>query len=99
MTVGEDALSTETASERMQRQWAERLDRYVREAVPRGRPFAIALVDLVPPPLAGRVLDVATGPGTVAVEAATRIGPRGSVLATDFLPAWEPYVRQTAAKA
>ena len=35
-----------------------------------------------------QVLDVATGPGIVAAEAAERIGPSGSVLATDLVPEW-----------
>jgi SAM-dependent methyltransferase len=42
---------------------------------------------------------VATGTGLVAVEAAKHVGPEGSVLATDFLPAWEPHVRNTASEA
>jgi len=42
---------------------------------------------------------VATGTGLVAVEAARRVGPDGEVLATDFLLAWEPYVRATASAA
>ena len=45
------------------------------------------------------MLDVATGTGLVAVEAARRVGQRGAVLATDFLPAWEPFVRATASAA
>lgn len=54
---------------------------------------------LVPPPPGGRVLDVATGSGIVAVEAAKRVGPEGSVLATDFVPEWEPHVAATASEA
>jgi len=45
------------------------------------------------------VLDVATGTGVVAVEAARCVGLHGTVLATDFLPAWEPYVDGTASAA
>jgi SAM-dependent methyltransferase len=77
----------------------ERVERYARDAAPRTHPFAEALVALLPPPAGARVLDVATGTGLVAVEAAHRTGPLGSVLATDFLPAWEPYVRETASAA
>jgi SAM-dependent methyltransferase len=57
------------------------------------------MVTLLPPPIGGRILDVATGTGLVAVEAAMRVGPDGLVLATDFLSAWEPYVRETEAEA
>ena len=87
------------ASDRRRAEWTERLERYARDAAPRTQPFAEALVALLPPPVGGHVLDVATGTGHVAVEAARRVGPRGSVLATDFLPAWEPFVRATASAA
>src|ERR671912_378482 len=87
------------ASDRRRAEWTERVERYARDAAPRTYPFAVALVDLLPPPVAARVLDVATGTGLVAVEAARHVGPRGAVLATDFLPAWEPFVRSTASAA
>jgi SAM-dependent methyltransferase len=89
----------EKPGDRIYRQWEERVVRYARESVPKLRPFATALVDLVPPPAGARVLDVATGTGIVAAEAATRVGPSGSVVATDFLASWEPFVRQSAAEA
>jgi SAM-dependent methyltransferase len=87
------------ASERRRAEWTERVERYARDAAPRTSPFAEALVALLPPTVGAHVLDVATGTGLVAVEAARRVGPRGSVLATDFLPAWEPFVRSTASAA
>jgi ubiquinone/menaquinone biosynthesis C-methylase UbiE len=87
------------ASERRRAEWTERLERYARDAAPRTYPFAVALVEHLSPPVGASVLDVATGTGLVAVEAARRVGPRGSVLATDFLPAWEPFVRTTASAA
>ena len=87
------------ASDRRRAEWTERLERYARDAAPRTHPFAEALVALLPPPVGAHVLDVATGTGIVAVEAAQRVGPGGSVLATDFLPAWEPFVRATASTA
>ena len=84
------------ASDRRRAEWTERVERYARDAAPRTYPFAEALVALLPPAVGAHVLDVATGTGLVAVEAARRVGPRGTVLATDFLPAWEPFVRTTA---
>lgn len=87
------------ARERRRAEWTERLDRFARKAAPQTRPFAEALVSIVQPPVGARVLDVATGTGLVAVEAARHVGSNGTVLATDFLPAWEPYVHDTAATA
>jgi SAM-dependent methyltransferase len=87
------------ASDRRRAEWTERVERYARDASPRTAPFAVALVELLPPPVDAHVLDVATGTGLVAVEAARRVGPRGAVLATDFLPAWEPFVHATASAA
>jgi ubiquinone/menaquinone biosynthesis C-methylase UbiE len=87
------------ASKRRRAEWTERVERYARDASPRTYPFAEALVALLPPPVGAQVLDVATGTGHVAVEAARRVGPRGSVLATDFLPAWEPFVSASASAA
>jgi SAM-dependent methyltransferase len=80
-------------------EWSARVESFARDAASRTRPFAAALVDLVPPPRDGHVLDVATGTGLVAVEAARRAGPGGSVVATDFVSAWEPHVAATAAGA
>ena len=45
------------------------------------------------------MLDVATGPGVVAVAAALLVGPTGQVLATDLAPEWEPLVAERAAAA
>ncbi len=75
------------------------MERYAQRSAPKLRSFAAATVALLPPPVGGRVLDVATGTGLVAVEAAKRVGSDGTVLATDFLPAWEPYVHTTASEA
>ena len=87
------------ANERRRAEWTERVERYARDAAPRTFPFAEALVALLPPPVGAHVLDVATGTGHVAVEAARRVGQHGAVLATDFLPAWEPFVRENASAA
>ena len=80
-------------------EWTARVESFARDAAPRTRPFAEALVEIVPPPRGGRVLDIAAGTGLVAIEAAKRTGPHGSVLATDFVPEWEPHVRAAAAAA
>lgn len=40
--------------------------------------------DLAMPPVGGRVLDVATGTGDLALELATRVGASGEVIGTDF---------------
>jgi SAM-dependent methyltransferase len=90
---------TTPVSERRRAEWSERMERYAQRSAPKLRSFAAATVALLPPPIRGRVLDVATGTGLVAVEAAKRVGSDGVVLATDFLPAWEPYVRSTASEA
>ena len=87
------------ASEQRRTEWSQRVETYAREAAGKNLPFATALVDLVAPPAGARVLDIATGPGVVAVEAAKRVGPAGSVLATDFVSEWEPYVARAAAAA
>jgi SAM-dependent methyltransferase len=87
------------ASDRRRAEWTERVERYARDAAPRTYPFAKALVEHLPPPVGARVLDVATGTGLVAVEAGRRVGPSGTLLATDFLSAWEPFVRATASAA
>ena len=90
---------TASVSERRRAEWSERVERYAERSAPKLRSFAAATVALSPPPVGGRVLDVATGTGLVAVEAAKRVEADGTVLATDFLPAWEPHVRKTASEA
>jgi SAM-dependent methyltransferase len=92
-------VAINAVSARRRAEWCERVEAYAREAVPKNRPFAVALVERVAPPVGARVLDVATGPGVVAVEAAKQVGPEGTVLATDFLAEWEPHVTANAAAA
>lgn len=93
--------NSDHASKRDQQRvaWTERVESYAREAAAKNRQFAEALVELAAPYVGDHVLDVATGPGIVAVEAARRVGPSGSVLATDFVAAWEPYVQDASRRA
>jgi len=51
------------------------------------------------PPVGGSVLDVATGTGDIAIALAQRVGPRGTVLATDFSEAMMRPGPDKAAKA
>ncbi len=95
----ETRANTMPVSETRRTEWTARVESFARDAAPRTRPFAAALVALVPPPFGGRVLDVATGTGLVAVEAARRVGTEGSVLATDIVPEWEPHVVSAAEQA
>jgi SAM-dependent methyltransferase len=87
------------ASEQRRAEWAQRVESFARDAAPHTRPFAEALVSFVAPAVGARVLDVATGSGIAAVEAAKWVGPTGSVVATDFVPEWQPYVAAEAAAA
>jgi SAM-dependent methyltransferase len=48
---------------------------------------------------AEQVLDVATGPGGVALVAAAAVGPTGSVLATDLASEWAEVVEEAARRA
>jgi hypothetical protein len=77
-------------------EWAARAASYAAYAVPKNRPFAQRLVQLVHPVAEEHVLDIATGPGVVAIEAARAMGGKGTVLATDFAPEWEPFVHDAA---
>jgi SAM-dependent methyltransferase len=93
-----DAANHDAAHAQMQARWAERAQAYADYAVAKNRPYAKRLVSLLAPRAGERILDVATGPGVVAVEAARAMGG-GSVLATDLSPAWEPFVAAAAREA
>lgn len=76
--------------------WTARAEAYAAYAVPKNRPFAVHLVHALAPQPGESVLDVATGPGVVAIEAARAMGDSGRVLATDIAPVWERWVREAA---
>jgi len=95
----QDAPESDSTVVQRQMDWARRAASFARDAAPRTRPFAAALVELAGVQPGDRVLDIATGSGVVAVEAALRAGPGGSVLATDLVPEWEPFVAETAQEA
>jgi SAM-dependent methyltransferase len=93
-------VTRDTAHEDSRREeWTARARMYAEYALPKNRPFARRLVELMEIQPGEHVLDVAAGPGPVAVEAAKRTGPAGSVLATDLSPVWESFVAEEAAKA
>ncbi|HTW20106.1 MAG TPA: class I SAM-dependent methyltransferase [Mycobacteriales bacterium] len=60
------------------------------------RPWARLMLDVVQPEPGEQLLDVATGPGTVAQAAAVRLGPSGRVTACDISPAMLEIARATA---
>ncbi len=85
--------------EEMRRDWGRRTRAYATMSAPRNRPCAEALIELTRIAPGERVLDVATGPGVVALLAAARVGPTGSVLATDLTPEWAEIVAEGAVAA
>lgn len=80
-------------------EWGHRAAAYAAYAVPKNRPYARRLVALIGPRTGERILDVACGPGVVAIEAALAQEDGGEVLATDLEPAWEPLVDQAASQS
>lgn len=80
-------------------EWTNRARMYADYALPKNRPFARRLVELLTIKPGEQVIDVAAGPGPVAVEAAKRTGSGGDVLATDLSPVWEPFVAEEAKAA
>jgi SAM-dependent methyltransferase len=79
--------------------WAGRTQSFTRDAVRNTAAHADVLLRLVPPRTGERVLDVATGPGTVALKAAALVGAQGRVVATDLTPEWAEVVAERAAEA
>jgi len=89
----------EAIRQRARQEWGARAARYAESAADQTARLAEVLNDAVDPRPGESVLDVATGPGVVAVEAARRIGPDGRVLATDLVAAWADRVAARAAAA
>lgn len=85
--------------ETMRRSWGERTREYARTAGPNTSAYAALLIGMVQPRPGERVIDVATGPGVVALAAAQAVGPSGQVLATDLTPAWSGLIAEAAAQA
>ncbi len=83
----------------MRQNWGRRTQGYTAFAAPQTAAYTADLLALVAPRAGERVLDVATGPGVVAVAAARAIGPTGTVVATDLAPEWAPVVVERAARA
>lgn len=74
------------------KKWADWLERTT-------GPVSARLLDLAGVQSGSRVLDVATGPGEPALTAARRVGPTGSVVATDQAPRMLAVGRERAAAA
>ena len=74
--------------DRMLKQWSGMVPVYTRLTAGNTERYAAVLLEQVAPRLGERILDVATGPGVVAVMAAEAVGPSGRVVATDLAPEW-----------
>lgn len=85
--------------ETMRREWGGRTRRYAAIAANRNSPFAGMLVERTEIAAGERVLDVATGPGVLAIAAAVAVGRSGSVLATDLAPEWGEVIAEEVARS
>ena len=85
--------------ERVRAIWDGFAPLYDRYMLPTARPVAERLVELLDPPVAARVLDLATGTGTAAIAAAQRVGPEGRVTGIDLSPAILDIARRHVADA
>ncbi len=83
----------------MRQSWGTRTEGYTAFAAPYTTTYAAHLLELVALQAGEHVLDVATGPGVVALAAAKAVGPTGTVVATDFAPEWGAVVAERAARA
>jgi len=82
----------------MRKSWGARVNAYIEEAAPNTAAHTRVLLELVPPDSGESVLDVATGPGVVALAAALAVGAEGAVVATDLAPEWEESISHQAEK-
>ena len=85
--------------ESMRASWGARTAQYAEVAAGNTDRYAAVLLELVGLGPGDHVLDVATGPGVVAVAAALAVGPTGRVVATDLAPEWGPLVARSAEQA
>jgi SAM-dependent methyltransferase len=83
----------------MRQSWAARTRTYAGGAARNTAEHTPTLMERVRPQPGERILDVATGPGVVALAAATLVGHTGSVVATDLTPEWGEIVAERAAGA
>jgi SAM-dependent methyltransferase len=83
----------------MRASWGGRTLQYASVTAGNTDRYAAVLLDLVDLRPGERVLDVATGPGVVAVAAALAVGPTGRVVATDLAPEWGALVAGNAEQA
>jgi SAM-dependent methyltransferase len=74
--------------DRMLKQWSGMVPGYTQATAGNTERYAALLLEQVALRPGERVLDVATGPGVVAVMAAEAVGPSGRVVATDLAPEW-----------
>lgn len=102
MATAEDPRATERAAfvrESMRRSWGGRTEHYAAATAGNTERYAAVLLEKVDPREGERVIDVATGPGVVAVLAARTVGPAGRVVATDIAPEWGGVVAANARRA
>lgn len=83
----------------MRQNWGARMHGYAEGAARNTAAYAERLLAKLALRPGERVLDVATGPGVVAIQAAAAVGPTGRVTATDLTPEWEQIVAERCAAA
>jgi ubiquinone/menaquinone biosynthesis C-methylase UbiE len=89
----------ELIRERMRRKFGAMTREYATIGAQSHAEHSELLVARVGPAPGAHVLDVATGPGGVALAAAAAVGPRGRVLATDLAPEWQEVVEAACSEA
>jgi ubiquinone/menaquinone biosynthesis C-methylase UbiE len=79
-------FDAEKYTEQARRSWSDTAADYDRVATDAFTAFTPDFVDFAGIASGQRVLDVACGPGLASIEAAGRVGPKGSVLGVDLAP-------------